>query len=140
MNNKVLKTLTSLMLITTLLLLALFGLLLIYSAIIIKVIYPIIIFSLFFALFLIFSVHYLKCYLHISGTKIIDSKRSEKAKRANHTLAAIWGFISTIMIIILLVTTLILKAYFDFQWYFLIVAVLSSLYSINLALISKSIS
>jgi hypothetical protein len=70
----------------------------------------------------------------------MDSKRSEKAKRANHTLAAIWGFISTVMIIILLVTTLILKAYFDFQWYFLIVAVLSSLYSINLALISKSIS
>lgn len=128
------------MLITTLLLLALFGLMLIYSAVIIKVIYPIIVFSLFFALFLMFSVHYIKCYLHISGAKNIDSKRIEKAKRTNHTLAAFWGLISAIMVIILLVTTLILKAYFDFQWYFLIVAVVSSLYSINLALIGKSMS
>jgi hypothetical protein len=140
MNNKVLKTLTLLMLITTLLLLALFGLILIYSAIIIKVIYPIIIFSLFFALFLMFSFHYLKCYLHIIGRKIIDSKRSAKTKRANHILAALWGVIFAVMIVILLVTTLILRAYFDFQWYFLFVAIISSLYSINLSLISKSIS
>ena len=138
MNSKVLKALTLVMLITTLLLLALFGLMLIYSAVIIKVIYPIIIFSLFFASFLIFSAHYLKCYLHISGAKTVDSRR--RARRANHTLSAIWGFISTVMVIILLVTTLILKAYFDFQWYFLIVAAVSSLYSINLALIGKSMS
>ena len=140
MNNKVLKALTLVMLITTLLLLALFGLMLIYSAVIIKVIYPIMAFSLFFALFLMFSVHYIKCYLHISGAKTIDSKRIEKVKMTNHTFAALWGFISAIMVIILLVATLILRAYFDFQWYFLIVAVVSSLYSINLALIGKSIS
>ena len=128
------------MLITTLLLWALFGLMLIYSAVIIKVIYPIIIFSLFFISFLIFSAHYLKCYLHISGAKAIDSKRSEKVKRTNRTLAALWGFISAVMVIILLVTTLVLKAYFDFQWYFLFMAVMSSLYFTNLALINKSIS
>lgn len=139
MNNKVLKALTLVMLITTLLLLALFGRMLIYSLVIIKVIYPIIIFSLFFAAFLMFFVHQLKCYLHLSGAKIIDSKRSVKVKRTNRTLAALWGFISAVMVIILLVTALVIKAYFVFQWYFLFVAVISSLYSVSLALIGKSI-
>ncbi len=140
MNNKVLKALTLIMLITTLLLLAMLGLMLIYSAIIIKVIYPIIIFSLFFTLVLMLFIHYQKCYLHISGAKTIDPRKIVKAKRATHTLAALWGFTSAVMVIILLVTALILKAYFDFQWYFLFVAVMSSLYSANLALIGKSIS
>ncbi len=118
---------------------ALFLALSIYFVFEVGVIYPIFAMLLMFAVFGALGIHYRLCLRHILERRVLSERELARRKIASSACVALFGFCAFVMWLMLF-AVYVLEVRFDFLGYFIAVAIISTLYTANLTLLSKKLN
>ena len=138
MKNKTL-IFTYIMFIITTLITLFFFVFIILGIFLIKEVPPVIIFTILTVLYVLLSLHYLKCIKYQKNILAADERRIKKLKNTNIILAFVFGFIGFTMFIVGIFPIIVLGGFEIYFLYFFGVCIYFSLYAINLLLINQKI-
>ena len=105
----------------------------------IKEVPPVIIFTILTVLYVLLSIHYIKCIKYQKNIYDVDERRIKKLKNTNIVLAFVFGFMGFTMFIVGIFPIIVLGGFEIYFLYFFGVCIYFSLYAINLLLINQKI-
>ncbi|MBE6604748.1 MAG: hypothetical protein E7639_03475 [Ruminococcaceae bacterium] len=140
MKKNNLCTVTMIILVFSLIVTVMMSIFTVLAGIIVKAIPPVIALLLVTVFFVWIDILYLNCYKWLNTKTIRKPKKIHNLKIKNLFLSVIMLLISCSMWAILIATVIVFRVFFEFQIYFLIVAIVAIAYTINGIFIDKALA
>ncbi|MBQ8381958.1 MAG: hypothetical protein IJX47_02000 [Clostridia bacterium] len=139
MKYNTVKIMTMIMIVISSLITVAMAIFTVLAGVIVKAIPPVAVLLLTTVFWVWTDIHYLNCYEWLKDKLYETVQPNAKLKNKSLILIAIMSVISVSMWLILFVTVVLYRVFFEFQIYFLTVAVVATVYAITTTLVLKAL-